>query len=152
MRTTHDRVHPKLWFGCGSKNWYQNGTLVSGNMDQSLRNPSCFILSHTRLCDWNSPRTTASFRPVKYDNSPRCSVAGMPQTRVESHGHLLPHPSLANSTDNQTSKQPNGKRTKLPASQANQASEQSTSQPAIQPTNHLTHTATPTLRCILLGC
>ena len=26
--------------GCGSKNRYQNGTLVSGNMDQPLRNPS----------------------------------------------------------------------------------------------------------------
>ena len=35
--------------GCGSKNWYQNGTLVSGNMDQNLRNPSCLILSHTHI-------------------------------------------------------------------------------------------------------
>ena len=33
----------------GSKNQYQNGTLVSGNMDQNLRNPSCLILSHTHL-------------------------------------------------------------------------------------------------------
>ena len=27
----------------------QNGTLVSGNMDQNLRNPSCLILSHTHF-------------------------------------------------------------------------------------------------------
>ena len=35
--------------GCGSKNRYQNETLVSGNMDQNLRNPSCLILSHTQI-------------------------------------------------------------------------------------------------------
>ena len=35
--------------GCVSKKRYQNGTLVSGNMDQSLHNPSCFILSHTQI-------------------------------------------------------------------------------------------------------
>ena len=28
---------------------FQNGTLVSGNMDQNLRNPSCLILSHTQV-------------------------------------------------------------------------------------------------------
>ena len=33
----------------GSKNRYRNGTLVSGNMDQSLSNPSWFILSHTHV-------------------------------------------------------------------------------------------------------
>ena len=36
-------------FGCGSKNRYQNGTLVSGNMDQTLSNPPCLILSHGHL-------------------------------------------------------------------------------------------------------
>ena len=36
-------------YGCGSKNRYQNGTLVSGNMDQNLRSPSCLILSHTHM-------------------------------------------------------------------------------------------------------
>ena len=35
--------------GCGSKNRYQNGSLVSGNMGQNLRNPSCLILSHTQM-------------------------------------------------------------------------------------------------------
>ena len=35
---------------CGSKNRYQNETLVSGSMDQNLRNPRSLILSHTRLC------------------------------------------------------------------------------------------------------
>ena len=34
--------------GCGSKKQYQNGTLVSGNMDQNLRILSCLILSHTQ--------------------------------------------------------------------------------------------------------
>ena len=33
--------------GCGSKNQQLNGTLEDGHMDQSLRNPSGFILSHT---------------------------------------------------------------------------------------------------------
>ena len=33
-------------FGCGSKNRHQNGTLVSGNMDQNLRNHACLILSY----------------------------------------------------------------------------------------------------------
>ena len=36
-------------YGCGSKNRYQNGTLVSGNMHQNLRNPSCSILSHSHI-------------------------------------------------------------------------------------------------------
>ena len=35
--------------GCASKNRYQDGTLVRGNMDQNLRRPSCLILSHTHL-------------------------------------------------------------------------------------------------------
>ena len=34
-----------LWL----KNRYQNGTLVSGNMDQNPRNTSCLILSHTHI-------------------------------------------------------------------------------------------------------
>ena len=48
--------------GRGSKNRYQNGTLVSGNMDQNLRNPSCFILSHTHVYDpkFTSPSTLGS--------------------------------------------------------------------------------------------
>ena len=43
------RVSQRPTCGCGSKNRYQNGTLVSGNMDQNLRNPSCFISSHTHV-------------------------------------------------------------------------------------------------------
>ena len=35
--------------GCGSKTRCQHGTLVSKNMDQNLRNPSCLILSHTHM-------------------------------------------------------------------------------------------------------
>ena len=35
--------------GYGSKNRYQNGTLISGNMDQHLRNPSSLILSHCQI-------------------------------------------------------------------------------------------------------
>ena len=36
-------------YGYGSKNRYQNETLVSGNMDQNLRNPSSFLLSHCHI-------------------------------------------------------------------------------------------------------
>ena len=32
-----------------AQNRYQNGTLVSGSMDQNLRNPSCLMLSHTHF-------------------------------------------------------------------------------------------------------
>ena len=35
--------------GCVSRIGTPNGTLVSGNMDQNLRNPSCLILSHTHI-------------------------------------------------------------------------------------------------------
>ena len=35
--------------GCGSKNRYQHGSLVSGNMDQNLRNPSCLIFCRTHV-------------------------------------------------------------------------------------------------------
>ena len=38
----------------------QNGTLVSGNMDQNLRNPSCLILSHTHIW-WDCPLRTFNF-------------------------------------------------------------------------------------------
>ena len=31
------------------KKRYQNGSLVSGNMGQSLRDPSCLFLSHTQM-------------------------------------------------------------------------------------------------------
>ena len=35
--------------GCGSKNRYQNGNLVSGHMHQNLLNPSCLTLSHPQM-------------------------------------------------------------------------------------------------------
>ena len=35
--------------GSGSKNRYQNGTLLSGKMDQHLRNPSWLSLSHSHM-------------------------------------------------------------------------------------------------------
>ena len=44
---TASRVFIWLWL----KKRYQTGTLVSGNMDQNLRNPSCLILSHTHIMD-----------------------------------------------------------------------------------------------------
>ena len=37
--------------GCGSKNRYQNGTLVSGVMEQNLRNPPWLILSHAQVAN-----------------------------------------------------------------------------------------------------
>ena len=43
--TSSDRGMSCFQYGCGSKNRYQNGTLVSGNMYQNLRNPS----SHTHM-------------------------------------------------------------------------------------------------------
>ena len=39
--------------GYGSKHWYQNGTLVIGNMDQNLRSPSSLILTRSQVIKWN---------------------------------------------------------------------------------------------------
>ena len=63
-----------LWTnGCGSKNRYQNGTLVSGNMDQNLRTPSCLILSHTQIPrDWYMIRT--KLKPVDQWTSGKQSI------------------------------------------------------------------------------
>ena len=33
----------------------QNGTLVSGNVDQNLRSPTCLILSHAHVSFWLLP-------------------------------------------------------------------------------------------------
>ena len=49
LSTFQPQLELCLPYGCGSKNRYQNGTLVSGNMDQNPRNPSWSILSHTLL-------------------------------------------------------------------------------------------------------
>ena len=49
-QTTYIYIYVYIYiYGCGSKNRYQNGTLVSGNMDQNLRNPSCLILIHSHI-------------------------------------------------------------------------------------------------------
>ena len=47
--TLETHRHKGKTCGCGSNDRYQNGTLVSGNMDQNLLNPSCLILSHTHV-------------------------------------------------------------------------------------------------------
>ena len=47
--------------GCGSKNRYQNGTLVSGNMDQNPHNPSCLILSHSQIPKARKPTWDLQF-------------------------------------------------------------------------------------------
>ena len=36
-------------YGCGSKKWYQNGTLVNGTKHQNPCNPSSLILSYTHM-------------------------------------------------------------------------------------------------------
>ena len=53
-------------FGCGSNNRCQHGSLVSGNMDQRLRNPSCLNLSHTHLASYWPPAVWGS---LKFDNN-----------------------------------------------------------------------------------
>ena len=46
------------------KKRYHNGTLVSGNMDQHLRNPSCIILSHTHVTEAKYPVNLSCFLQV----------------------------------------------------------------------------------------
>ena len=36
-------------YACGSKKWYQHGTLVNGTKDKNPRNPNSLILSHTHM-------------------------------------------------------------------------------------------------------
>ena len=57
-----------LWLKKPAPKWV---ALVSGNMDQNLRNPSCLILSHTQiskplLIDMGGlfPGFTGGFRPL----------------------------------------------------------------------------------------
>ena len=40
--------------GCGSKIGTQNGTLVSGNMDQNLWSAGGLILTHTHMVGWGN--------------------------------------------------------------------------------------------------
>ena len=57
--------------GCGSKSQYQNGTLVSGNMDQHLRNPCCLNFEphpyHTPHWNMESVKTRDRKRRVESD-------------------------------------------------------------------------------------
>ena len=49
---THDppsEPFAEMNMAVAQKTGTQNGTLVSGSMDQNLRNPSCLILSHTHM-------------------------------------------------------------------------------------------------------
>ena len=64
MRTRIPNLLPAASHGCVAqkKKKYQNGTLVSGNMDQNLRNPSCLILSHTQIELPLTPRWKKSMR------------------------------------------------------------------------------------------
>ena len=48
------------WYGSGSKIATQNGTLVSGNMDQNLRSPASLILTHTHT--WKLSLVAVSLR------------------------------------------------------------------------------------------
>ena len=68
--------------GCGSKNRYQNGTLDSGNTEQNLRKPACFISSHSpaqlpkgpgtkRLTLWGHDKTWTMGKPKGHFRSIR---------------------------------------------------------------------------------
>ena len=52
-------------FGCGSTTRHHNGTLVSGNMDQHLRNLSCLIWSHCHL--WVNRKTPRWISDLDFD-------------------------------------------------------------------------------------
>ena len=60
--------HP---YGCGSKSRYQNGTLVSGNMDQNLRTPSCLISRDTHI----SPTSDCKTETTHQRNPSRLTIA-----------------------------------------------------------------------------
>ena len=49
-------------YGWGSKNRYQHDTLASGNMDQTLRNPSSLIWSHSHMLCQRGPRAIRLLR------------------------------------------------------------------------------------------
>ena len=73
-----DSKHLAFAYGCCSKHRYENGTLVSGNMDQSLRfAPPILILSHIM----NRPHPTMQMSPfILSDNmSGLWEVAPLPK-------------------------------------------------------------------------
>ena len=61
-------------YGSGSKKCTQNGTLVSGNMDQNLRSPGGLILTHTYM--GHSISHSLPLAPPSYRLLPRCRPAG----------------------------------------------------------------------------
>ena len=80
------RATRRIWriaklYGHGSKKRCQNGTLVSGNMDQNLRNPSSLILSHCHI----HPATGANIRAFSGESSP-------PPTPSQSKQLIGPNP------------------------------------------------------------
>ena len=48
--TTEETHEPHFKNGVAQKRWVQNGTLANGEVDQNLRNPKCFILTHSHVC------------------------------------------------------------------------------------------------------
>ena len=75
-------------YGRCSKKRYQNGTLVSGSMDQNLRNPSCLIFSHTHMeVVLNSPRPFYGARSIWH-------ISSLPAGRAWSRSGLARHPRL----------------------------------------------------------
>ena len=66
------------------KNRCQNGTLLSGNVDQNLRNPSCLILSHTHVL----PREIFRLGQAHWPLSPDGATAGSAHLRPWQLGAL----------------------------------------------------------------
>ena len=62
LRVESERRWRNPPLGCGSKKRYQNGTLVSGNMGQNLRNPSCLRATPT-LVQWSPLLTQKGIVP-----------------------------------------------------------------------------------------
>ena len=73
--------------GCRSKNRYQNETLVSGNMNQNLQNPSWLILSHTHMGLSLSVPVSVGFKrkPTGKPATDLRHFGGAPKTR---HTHI----------------------------------------------------------------
>ena len=79
------RVTQVLVFGSnGSKIGAPNGTLVSRNMDQNLRSPGGFILTHTNLGTFyfEPPPQLLRFRPLAFAAAPGPAPSPQPPLSV----------------------------------------------------------------------
>ena len=82
-------LHLWVWL----KNPYQNGMLVSGNIDQNLRNPSSLILSHCHMIVlWRRRSKTFFQGPLRVGEGKSGACSPAPQPQRKGNSNMLQEP------------------------------------------------------------